>query len=330
MQAKYDVCGVGNAIVDIISPASEDFLKEHNITKGAMTLIFDEAEVEKLNKAMASGKLVSGGSGANTMAGIASLGGKSCYIGKVSSDELGDIFEEEMNEIGVAYHTERHDGGPSTARCMINVTEDGQRSMCTYLGCSPLMTKEDLDENKIGNSKILLLEGYLFDREEAKHAFVEAAEIAKKNNRKVALTLSDLFCVERHKESFRLLVKHHIDILFANEAEILALYETDDFEKAAKEAMEECEIVALTRSEKGSVVARGGEFIKISAIPIEKVVDTTGAGDLYAAGFLFGLANERPLEECGKLGSLCAFEIISHFGPRPEKNLAKLAKEHGL
>lgn len=330
MEIKYDVCGVGNAIVDLIAPASEAFLAEHNIAKGAMTLIFDEAQVEKLHSSMAAAKTVSGGSGANTIAGIASLGGQAAYIGKVANDDLGDLFTKEINEIGVAFDTARHIGGPATARCMINVTPDGQRSMCTYLGCSPLMESVDLDEAKIGASKILFLEGYLFDREEAKAAFVSAAEIAKKHGRKVALTLSDLFCVSRHKDSFLQLVKNHIDILFANESEILALYDVEDFDEAVSRATADCEIVALTRSEKGSVIAGFGEVIKIAAEPITKVVDTTGAGDLYAAGVLFGLATGRELETCGKLGSMCAFEIISHYGPRPEQNLADMAREREL
>jgi sugar/nucleoside kinase (ribokinase family) len=330
MELKYDVCGVGNAIVDLIAPASDAFLAEHNITKGAMTLIFDEAQVEKLHSSMAAAKTVSGGSGANTIAGIASLGGNAAYIGKVSNDALGDLFTKEINEIGVAYDTDRHVGSPATARCMINVTPDGQRSMCTYLGCSPLMDEKDLDEAKIGASKILFLEGYLFDREEAKSAFVTAAEIAKKHGRKVALTLSDLFCVSRHKESFLQLVKNHIDILFANESEILALYDTEDFDVAVARASADCEIVALTRSEKGSVIVGNGETIIVPAEPIDKVVDTTGAGDLYAAGVLYGLATGRELETCGKLGSMCAFEIISHYGPRPEQSLAQMAKVREL
>ncbi len=330
MEIKYDVCGVGNAIVDVIAPCSEDFLIAHNIAKGAMTLIFDEDAVETLYGSMAEAKTVSGGSGANSIAGIASLGGKAAYIGKVAKDELGALFNKEINDIGVAYDTAPHSGGPATARCMINVTPDGQRSMCTYLGCSPLMDESDLDEAKLGASKIIFLEGYLFDREEAKDAFVRASEIAKKYERKVALTLSDLFCVERHRESFLHLVKNHIDILFANEAEILSLYETEDFETALYRARRDCETVAITRSEKGSVLARGEELVRVPADPIEKVIDTTGAGDLYAAGVLYGIASGRELETCGKLGSMCAAEIISHFGPRPEANLQEMAEARGL
>lgn len=330
MELKFDVCGVGNAIVDLIAPASEEFLANHNIAKGAMTLIFDEAQVEKLHSAMDNPITISGGSGANTIAGIASLGGNAAYIGKVADDALGALFNKEINEIGVAFNTPAHIGGPSSARCMINVTSDGQRSMCTYLGCSPLMTEKDLDEEKIGSSKIVFLEGYLFDQEEAKAAFVRAAEIAAKYGRKVALTLSDIFCVSRHKDSFLHLVKNHVDILFANEAEILALYDTEDFEVALEAARKDVEIVALTRSEKGSVLAQGEEVVRVEAVPIEKVIDTTGAGDLYAAGVLYGLASGRELETCGKLGAMCAFEIISHYGPRPEQSLAAMAKAREL
>lgn len=330
MEIKYDVCGVGNAIVDVIAPASDAFLAKHNITKGAMTLIFDETQVETLYGAMEAGKTISGGSGANTIAGIASLGGKAAYIGKVSNDDLGALFNHEINEIGVSFDTAAHIGGPATARCMINVTADGQRSMCTYLGCSPLMDEADLDEAKLGASKIIFLEGYLFDREEAKAAFVRAAEIAKKYDRKVALTLSDIFCVSRHKASFLQLVKNHIDILFANESEILALYDTGDFETAFSRAQMDCNFVAITRSENGSVLACNGEVVRVKAEPIEKVVDTTGAGDLYAAGVLYGIATGRELETCGKLGSMCAFEIISHYGPRPEQSLEQMAKMREL
>ncbi len=330
MEIKYDICGVGNAIVDVIAPASDDFLAQHNITKGAMTLIFDENSVEKLYNSMAQAKTVSGGSGANSLAGIASLGGKAAYIGKVANDELGALFNKEMNEIGVVFDTLPYIDGPATARCMINVTPDGQRSMCTYLGCSPFMDENDLEEEKIGASKIIFLEGYLFDRDEAKIAFVRASEIAKKYNRKVALTLSDIFCVSRHKTSFLQLVKNHIDILFANEAEILELYDETDFDAAFKKAAQDCEFVAVTRSEKGSVLTNGKEIISVPADPIEKVIDTTGAGDLYAAGVLYGIATGRELETCGKLGSMCAAEIISHYGPRPEANLAQMAKNREL
>jgi sugar/nucleoside kinase (ribokinase family) len=329
-KAAFDVCGVGNALVDVIAPASDVFLTEQAIAKGAMTMVFDEASVETLYAKMAPGKEVSGGSAANTLAGIASFGGRAAYIGKVADDQLGGVFRHDLNAGGVSYETAPRVGGPSTGRCLINVTPDGQRSMTTFLGCSPLLTANDLDADKISSAQIVFLEGYLFDAPEAKAAFVAASEIAHKAGRKVALTLSDLFCVDRHKAAFADLVAHHIDILFANESEILALYECDDFETAFAAARRDCEFVALTRSEMGSVLARGSDEARVAAYPVAKVVDTTGAGDLYAAGVLFGLATGRDLETCGKLGSLAAGEIISHYGARPETSLAQLAALEGL
>jgi sugar/nucleoside kinase (ribokinase family) len=330
MSLRFDVCGVGNALVDVIAPASDAFLVQHNIAKGAMTLIFDEPAVETLYATMAPGKEVSGGSAANTLAGIASLGGRAAYIGKVADDQLGGVFAHDLNEGGVAYNTAPRSGGPSTGRCLINVTPDGQRSMSTFLGCSPMLSGDDLDEAKLASAGIIFLEGYLFDAPEAKAAFVKAAEIAHKNQRKVALTLSDLFCVDRHKAAFRSLVANHIDILFANEAEIIALYDAPDFDVALDHARKDCEFVALTRSEKGSVLARDGEIVSVPADAIDKVVDTTGAGDLYAAGVLYGVATGRDLETCGRLGSLAAGEVISHYGARPEASLAALVAQRGL
>ncbi len=330
MTIQFDVCGVGNALVDVISPATDAFLVEHAISKGAMTLIFDEPAVETLYSKMAPGRETSGGSAANTLAGIASLGGRAAYIGKVSDDQLGGVFRHDLNAGGVSYNTAPQTGGPSTGRCLINVTPDGQRSMSTFLGCSPLLNADDLDEAKIAAAGIVFLEGYLFDAPEAKAAFVKASEIAHQAGRKVALTLSDLFCVDRHKAAFRDLVGGHIDILFANEAEIMALYDADDFDTALTAARKDCEFVALTRSEQGSVLARGEEVVTVPADPIEKVVDTTGAGDLYAAGVLFGVATGRDLSTCGLLGSLAAGEIISHYGARPEADLAALVAQRGL
>lgn len=330
MTTRFDVCGVGNAIVDVLAPATDAFLEQHGIVKGAMTLIFDEAAVETLYASMAPGKEISGGSAANTLAGVASLGGAGAYIGKVADDQLGAVFRHDLNAGGVRYDTAPHAGGPSTARCMINVTPDGQRSMSTYLGCSPMLTAADLDPDAIAGAQIVFLEGYLFDAEEAKAAFVKASETAHTAGRQVALTLSDLFCVDRHKAAFRDLVANHIDILFANEAEILALYDVASFDEALAAAQADCAMVALTRSEKGSVLARGGEVVAVPADPVDAVVDTTGAGDLYAAGVLFGLATGRTLEDCGRLGSLAAAEVISHYGARPETSLKALAAARGL
>lgn len=329
MTTRYDVLGVGNAIVDIIAPTDDAFLQAHGIPKGAMNLI-DEDRATTLYAALPPAKEVSGGSAANTLAGIASLSGRGAYIGKVAHDQLGEIFRHDLNAIGVEYTTAPHLNGPSTARCMIAVTPDGERSMSTFLGCSPLLTAEDLDKERISAAEIVFLEGYLFDRDEAKAAFVRAAEYARGASRRTALTLSDLFCVERHRASFRHLVANHIDILFANEAEIMALYEARTFEIALAAARMDCRFVAITRSEQGSVLARGEEVFSVSAMPVAKVVDTTGAGDLYAAGVLYGLATGRELEACGKLGSLAAAEVISHYGPRPETSLVALASELGL
>jgi sugar/nucleoside kinase (ribokinase family) len=330
MSLRFDVCGVGNALVDVLAPASDDFLDVNGISKGSMTMLFDEAEVETLYSKMAPGQEVSGGSAANTLAGIASLGGRAAYIGKVADDQLGKVFHHDLNAGGVDYTTPPREGGPSTGRCLINVTPDGQRSMSTFLGCSPMLTSEDLDADKISSAGIVFLEGYLFDAPEAKAAFVRAAQIAHDAGRKVALTLSDLFCVSRHKDAFRDLVANHIDILFANEAEIIALYDAPDFQTALDAVRAECDLVALTRSELGSVLASGDEVVSVPADPIEKVVDTTGAGDLYAAGVLFGLATGRDLSVCGQLGSLAAGEVISHYGARPLVSLAQLASQRGL
>lgn len=330
MTAIYDVCGVGNAIVDVIAPCDDAFLERHGIARGAMTLIFDEAEGDTLLAAMGESHTVAGGSGANSIAGIASLGGRAAYIGKVADDRLGAIFRDGMSAEGVAYDTPSHTGGPSSGRCLINVTPDGQRSMCTYLGCSPLITASDLDEERIGGAQILFLEGYLFDRDEAKAAFVAAAEIARKHGRQVALSLSDLFCVDRHGPSFRQLVRNHIDILFANEAEITQLYGTTDFAAAVEAVRADCGFAALTRSEKGAVMVSGGAVVEIAADPVAQVVDTTGAGDLFAAGVLFGLAQGRDATTCGQLGAMAAAEVISHYGPRPETSLKALAAARGL
>ena len=330
MTALFDVCGVGNAIVDVIAPATDAFLDRHGIARGAMTLIFDETASDRLFEAMAAAQTVSGGSGANSIAGIASLGGRGAYIGKVAGDRLGQIFRDGMESEGVAFDTPLHQGGPSTARCLINVTPDGQRSMSTYLGCSPFLTAADLDEGKLGAAQIVFLEGYLFDRDEAKAAFVKAAEIARRHDRKVALSLSDLFCVDRHGPSFRQLVENHIDILFANEAEILALYGTQDFGAALAAVRQDCDYAVLTRSEKGAVIAAAGDVVVVPADPVAQVVDTTGAGDLYAAGVLYGIATGREPQACGRLGALAAAEVISHYGARPLTSLRDLAAARGL
>lgn len=329
MASAYDVVAVGNAIIDILQAVPDALLAEENIAKGAMTLI-DEARADHLTARFKDAVVAAGGSAANTVTGIASFGGKTAYIGKVAADDLGARFTREFRAAGVTFNTPPRPLPPGTARSLIAVTPDGQRSMNTYLGASTLLDVEDIDADLVRAGGVLFLEGYLFDRDEAKAAFVRAAEIAKAASRKVALTLSDTFCVERHRASFQQLVAGHVDILFSNESEILNLYETTDLGEALEAARAVCPIVIVTRSEKGSIIAAGAETHNIAVAPVAKVVDSTGAGDQYAAGFLFGYAQERPLTACGAFASLAAAEVISHMGPRPETSLKALAEKAGL
>lgn len=328
-EARYDVVGLGNAIVDVLSRATDAFLEEWGIHKNAMNLI-EEDRAEALTQAAVDPFYTSGGSGANTIAGIASFGAKAAYIGKVAKDELGSQFTREMTAGGVPFATKPLESGPATARSIIFVTDDGHRSMNTFLGASVLFSKNDVDEAVVRAGGILYLEGYLFDKDEAKEAFIFAAEVAKAAGRKVALTLSDRFCVDRHRASFLQLVRNNVDIVFANEEELLALYETDDFDKALDALQADTAIAAVTRSEKGSVVIGDGEPIVVAAEPVEKVVDTTGAGDQYAAGFLYGVSRGLPLATCAHLGHIAAAEVISHFGPRPETPYKDLAEKAGI
>ncbi len=322
--STYDVVAVGNAIIDILKAVPETFLAEEGIAKGGMTLI-DDARADHLTARLSDPVVAAGGSAANTVTGVASFGGETGYIGKVADDALGARFTTEFRAAGVTFNTAPRPAPPGTARCLIAVTPDGQRSMNTYLGASTLLAAGDLDAELIQAGETLFLEGYLFDRDEAKAAFVRAAEIARAAGRKVALTLSDTFCVDRHRDSFRHLVSGHVDILFCNEAEVLSLYESSDLGAALESARKACPLVAVTRSEIGSLVATRDETVEVKAYPVAKVVDTTGAGDQYAAGFLFGYARKRSLAECGALASLAAAEVISHMGPRPEQNLRALA-----
>ena len=325
----YDVVAVGNAIIDILQAVPDSFLLNEEISKGAMTLI-DEARADHLTSVFREATVAAGGSAANTVTGIASFGGKTGYIGKVANDDLGAQFTREFRAAGVSFNTPPREGQPGTARSLIAVTPDGQRSMNTYLGASTLLSPSDIDAELIRSGGVLFLEGYLFDRDEAKAAFVRAAEIAGAAKRKVSLTLSDLFCVERHRESFKQLVAHHVDILFANEKEILALYQTSDLQAAMAAARAACPVVAVTRSELGSVIITEAGETQVAPIPVAKVIDTTGAGDQYAAGFLFAHSRGRPLAECGALASLAASEVIAHMGPRPETNLRALALRNGF
>ncbi|MEE2878654.1 MAG: adenosine kinase [Pseudomonadota bacterium] len=326
---KFDVVGLGNAIVDVIAPVGDDFLKEHDIRKEGMTLI-DEPRADALTKAASDAHQTSGGSGANTIAGLASFGARVGYIGKVADDELGTVFRNDMTDHGIPFTTPPLSDGPATARSIIFVTPDGARSMNTFLGASVMFSPSDVQEDMVRNAAILYLEGYLFDQEAAKSAFVHASEVAKAAGRRVALTLSDSFCVERHRDSFLHLIRNHVDILFANEDELLFLYETRDFEAAVEKLREDIALAAVTRSEKGSVVIGSGEPIIVAAEPVEKVVDTTGAGDQYAAGFLFGLSRGLPLELCARVGHIAAAEVISHYGPRPDTSYAELLERAAI
>jgi sugar/nucleoside kinase (ribokinase family) len=322
--ARLDVLGIGNAIVDVIAHADEGLIVREGLVKGTMALI-DGERADRLYRIMGSAIEASGGSAANTMAGIASLGGRGAYIGKVRNDFLGQVFRHDITAIGVQFTTAAATEGPATARCLILVTPDGQRTMNTYLGACVELGPADIDSRTVAAAQVTYLEGFLFDPPQAQQAFYQAAAIAHSAGRRVALSLSDPFCVERHRAAFRHLVAGHVDILFANEAEICSLYETRDFDAAAAAVRGHVTIAALTRSEKGSVVLTEGAAHHVAAAPVERVLDTTGAGDLYAAGFLHGLTRGRPLPTCGRIGSLCAAEIISHIGARPETALSGLA-----
>ena len=329
MTQLYDVAAIGNAIVDVIAPAPEAFLVAEGLSKGAMMLI-DEAQGVDLYSRMAPGVETSGGSAGNTVAGVASFGGKAAYLGKVAKDQLGEVFAHDMRAQGVRFDVAPLAAGPATARCLINVTPDGQRTMCTYLGASTELTADDVDPAIVEASKIVYLEGYLFDPSEARRAFAKAAGLARANGRKIALTLSDAFVVERHREALLGFIETQVDVVFANEVEICALFETTDFYAAVDALAARIPLAAVTRGAQGSVVAAGKARHEIWAAAVDKVVDTTGAGDQYAAGFLFGLAHERSLPVCGELGALAAAEVISHYGPRPQVSLKDLAASRGL
>jgi sugar/nucleoside kinase (ribokinase family) len=328
-ETTIDVVGIGNAIVDVIAHADDAFLAREALVKGTMTLI-DAPRADALYQMMGPAIEVSGGSVGNTMAGLASLGGTGAYIGKVRDDLLGEIYRHDITAIGVRFDTPAATSGPGTARCLILVTPEGQRTMNTYLGACVELRPADIDLEVIAAAQITYLEGYLFDPPQAQEAFRKAAAIAHAAGRKVALSLSDPLCVGRHRDAFRDLVDGHVDILFANEAEICSLYQTADFAAAVAAVRGHVAIAALTRSAEGSVILADGAEHHIAAAPVARVVDTTGAGDLYASGFLFGLTRGRPLPTCGEIGSLCAAEIISHVGARPETALSRLIAEAGL
>jgi len=322
---ELDVVGVGNAIVDVVARTGDEFLTHHGLIKGAMRLI-DELEAQALYEAMEPAHETSGGSAANTMAGVASLGGTPAYIGRVRRDQLGEIFCHDLRAIGVHLAVPATPVGPPTARCLILVTPDAQRTMNTYLGACVDLSPEDIDEGLVRRAKITYLEGYLWDRPRAKEAFLRAARVARAAGRQVALSLSDSFCVHRHRESFLELVNHHVDILFANEAEIKSLYQTESFETATQHARSQAALVVLTRGARGSVLISGSEQIEVAAEPLSNVIDTTGAGDLYAAGVLFGMTHGHSLGESGRRGAIAAAEVIGHYGARPETQLAELTQ----
>jgi sugar/nucleoside kinase (ribokinase family) len=320
---RYDVVGIGNALVDVIAHAGDRFLAEHGLVKGSMALI-DAERAHQLYGALGTAVEMSGGSAANTMCGIASLGGHAAYIGKVSDDELGKVFGHDLNAVGVAFRPGAPDAETPTGRCIIVVTPDAQRTMNTYLGVSSLLTPEDVDEMLVARAKVVYLEGYLFDRDGAKEAYRKAAAAAHGAGGKVSLTLSDSFCVDRHRDDFLDLVAHDVDVLFANEDELVALYGASSFDEAAQAVAKDCEIAAVTRGASGSVVVTRDGRVPIAVEPVAEVVDTTGAGDLYAAGFLYGFTSNRSLQECGRFGSIAAAEVISHVGARPLVPLSRL------
>ncbi len=320
---RFDILGIGNAIVDVLATADDGFLSRHGMHKGTMALISAE-QAEALYAAMPPGQESSGGSAANTCAVAAGLGARVAFLGKVADDQLGQVFRHDINTAGVHFPTPPAPGGAPTARCLIVVTPDAQRTMNTYLGACVSLQPEDLDEAAVAGSAVLYLEGYLFDPPMAQAAFLRAAEVAHAAGRQVALSLSDAFCVDRHRAAFRDLVRGHVDILFANEAEICSLYQESAFEAAATRAAADVALAALTRSEAGSLVLRGTERVAVPAEPA-RVIDTTGAGDAYAAGFLAAHARGRSLGACGRLGSLAAAAVIGQFGARPHENLRPLA-----
>ncbi|NOX95061.1 MAG: adenosine kinase [Alphaproteobacteria bacterium] len=329
-QNSLDVIGVGNAIVDVLAKADDAFLKANDIPKGGMILI-DEDQARDIYSAMATGVEVSGGSAANTIACVASLGGNGAFVGKVASDALGEIFGHDLRALGVEYKTSPLREGPATGRCLINVTPDAQRSMTTFLGAAGFVAPSDIDPTQITRAAITFFEGYLFEQPIAREAFVRACAIAKEAGKRTALTLSDAGCVERNFEMLHEFIGGHVDILLANDMEAAALFGSDDVNAIADKARKLCPLTAVTMSEKGSVlIPRDGELVTIAPITPGALEDTTGAGDAYAAGLLFGLARGFSLEKAGALGSLAASEVISHFGARPAQPLKALAEKAGL
>lgn len=322
-ELSFDVVGIGNALVDVLAHHDDAFVAGHGMTKGIMHLIETE-RAEELYEAIGPSLEMSGGSAANTIAGVASFGGKAAFLGRVFDDALGEVFAHDLQSNGVFFRAKPATDGPSTGRCMIIVHPDAQRTMNTYLGASSWFCPQDVDAELVRSAKVTFLEGYLFDQPASKEAYWAATEIAHDADRKVALTLSDLFCVERHRDDWASLVRERVDILFANESEAMALWQCDDVETAVERARQDVEVAAITLGPEGSVVVAGDETHQVAAHPVEKLIDTTGAGDLYAAGFLYGLTHDRPLPECGRLGSIAASAVLGHVGARPGLSLAQL------
>lgn len=325
-ETRYQVVGIGNAIVDVLAHADDQFIDDMGLVKGSMSLI-DEATAANVYGKMGPGIECSGGSAANTIAGLASLGGDGAFIGKVRDDQLGQVFRHDITSMGIAFTTAPDTDGEATARCMIHVTPDAQRTMQTFLGASVNLGPADIDEDMIASARVTYLEGYLWDPEQAKQAFVKAARTAAGASRLVSLSLSDPFCVDRHRADFLSLLEGHVDVLFANEEEIMSLYETESFDDALQAVRADCSMAALTRSEKGSVVLAGDEVHIIDAETVTQVADTTGAGDAYAAGFLHGLTTGEAPDICGRMGGICAAEVISHVGARPDVSFKDLVRK---
>lgn len=328
--AKYDVLGIGNAIFDVLVQTDEGFLASHGMTKGSMALI-DEARAASIYRDMGPATKMSGGSAANTIVGVANLGARAAYVGKVKDDEIGQLYVHDIRTAKVAFDTQPASDGPATGCSYILVTPDGERTMNTYLGAAQELTPADIDPAQIEAASIIYLEGYLWDPKSAKEAFVKAATIAHGAGRQVALTLSDAFCVDRYRDEFlELMRKRTVDLIFANEAELHALYQTSDFDTALKQLQKDTKLGIVTRSEKGCVVASGDGIAAVPAFPIKQMVDTTGAGDLFAAGFLFGLVRNAGFMNAGRLGALAAAEVIQHIGARPQVSLRQLAQQNSL
>lgn len=323
MPVEYDVVGVGNALVDVIAHADDAFIDHHDLVKGSMTLV-DTDRALHLYRALGTAVQMSGGSAANTLTGVASFGGRAAYIGKVGDDDLGQVFGHDMRAVGVHFRAGQSEGGIPTGRCIIVVTPDAQRTMNTYLGVSSLLHAGDIDERTVAAGALLYMEGYLYDRPEAKEAFRLAASVAHAHGRRVSLTLSDSFCVDRHRADFRALVADEVDLLFGNEGELTSLYEVETLEQAVSCVRDDCALTVITVGAQGSLVVTADELIAVAAQPVERVLDTTGAGDLFAAGFLYGYTQGDDLHRCATLGGMAAAEVISHVGPRPLVELKSL------